>query len=297
MEFFTGKMAYLHSGHAQFPLLLGHEWAGTVISVGDEVDSSWIGKRVTGDTMLGCGQCARCLGGLQHVCHDRSEIGIRNGRPGALAEEIAVPISHLHLLPESMDMALGALVEPGGNAWRSVDAAQLSEGDSVLVIGAGTIGLLCAMIAKAEGADVHILGRSERSLNFAGTLGFLKVYSASNPPTQLFDAVIEASNSVSAPANAIKFCLPGKRVVYIGISEEPSLIDSRDLVLNDITAVGILSASPGLEATISLYASGRVDPRPLIAQTVGLEFAGQILSGAHLEGAGLGPKFHIDPRI
>jgi hypothetical protein len=67
-------------------------------------------------------------------------------------------------------------------------------------------------------------------------------------------------------------------------------------VLGDITAVGVLSASPGLEETIALYASGAVDPRPIVAATVGLDSVGAVLGGRRPAGAGQGPKVHVDPR-
>jgi threonine dehydrogenase-like Zn-dependent dehydrogenase len=81
VEFFTGEMAYLHQGHASYPMRLGHEWSGTVASVGPGVDESWLGRRVTGDTMLGCQRCERCRSGRQHVCENRQEIGIRGDGP------------------------------------------------------------------------------------------------------------------------------------------------------------------------------------------------------------------------
>ncbi|MEY3469871.1 MAG: hypothetical protein RLZZ575_331, partial [Actinomycetota bacterium] len=77
VEFFTGEMAYLHSGHEKYPLRLGHEWCGVISEVGDGVDKKHLGKRVTGDTMLGCGNCYRCKNSRQHVCENRFEIGIR----------------------------------------------------------------------------------------------------------------------------------------------------------------------------------------------------------------------------
>ena len=85
VEFFTGEMAYLQQGHAAYPLRLGHEWCGTVSAVGDDVDPGWLGRRTTGDTMLGCGACQRCRAGRHHVCEHRCEVGIRGGFPGALA--------------------------------------------------------------------------------------------------------------------------------------------------------------------------------------------------------------------
>lgn len=295
IEFFTGEMQYLHTRHAEYPIRIGHEWMGTVTALGDGVDAGWLGARVTGDTMLGCGVCSRCRRGLQHVCEFRFEVGIRGGRPGALAEQLAMPVRALHRLPDAVDDAAGAMVEPGGNAFRSVDAANLQPGDRCLVLGPGTIGLLCAMFARAAGAEVHLLGRSERSLGFARTLGFDGVWSESDLPDLPWDAVIEASNAPHLPAKAVDLVEPGKRVVYVGLAGTPSLIDTRDLALKDVTAVGILSASPGLAGTIATYADGLVDPRPLIAATVTLEELPDVLAGDRPHGAGPGPKFHIAP--
>jgi threonine dehydrogenase-like Zn-dependent dehydrogenase len=297
VEFFTGEMQYLHDGFAKFPMRLGHEWMGTVTAVGDGVDESWRGRRVTGDTMLGCGTCRRCLQGNQHVCEFRFEVGIRGGFPGALAEQLAMPVTALQALPDSVDDALGALVEPGGNALRSVWGANLATGDRLLVLGPGTIGLLVGLIGRSLGAEVHLMGRSARSIEFAKTLGFEGAWTEAELPELPWDAVIDASNAPSLPAKALDLVEPAKRVVYVGLAGSPSQMDTRTLALKDVTAVGILSASPGLAGTIDLYASGAVDPRPLIAATVGLESTGSILAGERPVGAGDGPKMHIDPRI
>ncbi len=189
VDFFAGEMAYLHQGHARYPIRLGHEWCGTVSAVGNAVDPGWIGRRTTADTMLGCGHCDRCLSGRQHLCEDRFEIGIRRGWPGALAEQMAVPVTALQPLPDAVDAVAGALVEPGANALRT-----------------------------------------------------------------------------------------------------------RALVLKDATAVGVLSGSGALAEAIELYASSAVDPRPLVAATVRLDQVGAVLGGWRPEGAGPGPKMHVDPR-
>jgi len=296
VEFFTGQMPYLHEGHARYPIRLGHEWCGSVSAVGSGVDPAWLGRRVTGDTMIGCGHCPRCLSGRQHVCADRREIGIRGGFPGALAEQLAVPLAGLHVLPDSVDDASGALVEPGGNAVRAVRGAALAAGDRALVLGPGTIGLLIAMFARAQGVEVHLVGRSQRSLDCARSLGFAGVWTHEQIPGLGWDAVIDASNTAAMPALALDLVEPGKRVVYIGLAGVPSLIDSRRLAFRDVTAVGILSASAGLAGSIEQYAAGVVDPRPLVAATVGLDRAGDVLAGWRPDGAGFGPKIQVDPR-
>ncbi|WSJ78318.1 alcohol dehydrogenase catalytic domain-containing protein [Amycolatopsis sp. NBC_01307] len=294
VEFFTGEMAYLHQGHSAYPMRLGHEWAGTVSAVGAGVDPAWLGRRVMGDTMLGDQTCRRCRKGHQHTCARREEVGIRGGRPGALAERIAVPAWSLHALPDSVDAVLGALVEPGGNALRAAQAAAVGPGDRALVLGPGTIGLLVALFLRAAGAEVHLLGRDEPTLAFARTLGFAHAWTRGTLPDSSFDAVVDASNAVELPALALDLVEPAGRAVYIGLAGQPSLIDTRELVLKDVTAVGILSASPGLADTIAAYASGAVDPRPLVAATVGLDDVGAVLAGEHH--AGPGPKVHVDPR-
>ncbi len=296
VEFFTGEMTYLHQGHAAYPIRIGHEWCGTVAEVGDGVDPSWLGRRVTGDTMLGCGHCHRCRDERQHLCEDRYEIGIRHGWPGALAERLAVPVGALHPLPDPVDAVAGALVEPGGNALRAVRAAALRPGRRLLIFGPGTIGLLAARFAAAQGAEVHVVGPSEASLDVARQLGADRAWTLDRLPAQPYHAVIDATNAAAVPASAVDLVEPGGRVVYIGISGRPSTVDTRALVLKDVTAVGVLSGSPGLAGAIEHYATGRVDPRPLVAATVGLDRAGDVLAGWRPTGAGPGPKIHVDPR-
>jgi threonine dehydrogenase-like Zn-dependent dehydrogenase len=296
VEFFTGEMAYLHQGHSSYPMRLGHEWAGVVSAVGPDVDPAWVGRRVTGDTMIGDGTCRRCRRGNQHVCDNRQEVGVRGGRPGALAERLAVPVSSLHVLPDAVDPVLGAMVEPGGNALRAVQASGVRTGDRVLVLGPGTIGLLAAMFARAFGAEVHLMGVTSSSLGFARSLGFTNAWAGRDLPSLPFDALIDASNAADLPALALDLVEPSGRVVYIGLAGSPSIIDTRTLALKDVTAVGILSASPGLAATIRAYADGTIDPRPLVAATVGLDQVGAVLAGSRPPGAGPGPKTHIDPR-
>ena len=295
VEFFTGEMTYLHDGHAAYPMRLGHEWCGVVTAVGSGVEAAWLGRRVAGDTMLGCGRCHRCRSGRQHLCEDRFEVGIRGGKAGALAEQLAVPAASLVELPDVVDDTAGAMVEPGGNALRAVWGADLDPGDRVLVLGPGTIGTLAAQFARAAGAEVHVLGEREPSLSFARSLGLDGVWTAADLPPLAFDAVIDASTAASLPALALELVEPGKHVVYIGISGTPSMIDTRAMLLKDVTAVGVLSGSPALAGVVEAYAKGLVDPRPLVAATVGLGEVGDVLAGRRPAGAGPGPKIHVDP--
>jgi threonine dehydrogenase-like Zn-dependent dehydrogenase len=296
VELFTGELAYLHTGEARYPIRIGHEWCGVVAATGPGVDRSWAGRRVTGDTMLGCGDCHRCHAGRQHLCADRFEIGIRGGWPGALAEQLPVPARALHALPAGLDPAAGALAEPGGSAMRAVRGAGAAPGERLLVLGPGTIGLLAAQFAAARGAEVHLLGRTASSLSFARSLGFDRAWTEQTLPELRWDAVVDASNAPGLPALALDRVEPGGRVVLVGLAGQPSLIDTRTAVLKDVTVTGLLGGSAGLAGAIESYATGEVDPRGLVAATVGLDEAASVLAGTRKRGWGDGPKVHVDPR-
>ena len=293
-ELFNGDLAYFDHGKSRFPLRPGHEWCGVVSAVGAGVAEAWHGARVTGDTMLGCGRCRRCRAGNGHVCADRHEIGIM-GWPGALADKVLVPATSLHRLPAAVDDRAGALVEPGGNAWRAAAAAQAGPGKRILVCGPGTIGLLTAAFARAAGAEVHALALDSRTAELAAKFGVSRYWSAEDPPPGSYDAVVDCTGDPAVPSSVLTLVEPAGRVVYIGISPEPSRIDTRDLALNDLTAVGILGASAGLAPAIEHYADGRVVPGDLVQVLVGLEGAVEALAGRLSPAPGI--KIHIDPRL
>ena len=299
VELYTGEMAYHDQGVTHFPLQLGHEWTGRVVAVGTPEDESWLGRRVTGDTMLGCGHCDYCLSGHHHVCPDRFEVGIRDGWPGALAERVLIPTRYAYAIPESVSLAAAALVEPGGNSLRAARAAAIEPGHRVLVLGSGTIGLLAALFARAEGAEVHIAGVREGSLELARSLGVhstLRLDEIGDRENE-YDSVIEATSVETMPSLAVRLAKPAGRVVYIGLSSTPSLVDSRHIALKDITAVGILSASPGLAGAIQSFAAGAVVPDALVSEVIPLDDVPSRLEGRRGATAGPGPKVHVDPRM
>lgn len=139
------------------------------------------------------------------------------------------------------------------------------------------------------------MGRSRRSVDFARALGFDGIWRNDERPAGPWDAVIDASNAADLPALALDLVEPGGRIVYIGLAGTPSLIDTRDLALKDATAVGILAASTGLAGAIDAYADGSVDPRPLVAATIGLDQVADVLGGHRPATAGPGPKFLVEP--
>ena len=140
------------------------------------------------------------------------------------------------------------------------------------------------------------MGRSDASLAFARSLGFQHVWRRDEVPELAFHAVVDASDSPSLPGLAVDHVEPGRRVVWIGLAGEPSLVDTRAVALKDVTVIGILGGSAGLAGAIDIFASRAVDPRPLVAATVSLEETTDVLAGHRKPDWGQGPKLHVDPR-
>ena len=314
--FFRGTQPYFASGGARYPLRIGHEWCGRVSRLGAGVDPAWLGKRVTGDTMLGCQECSLCRSGRQHVCEQRSEVGVLNGWHGALADELLMPQTAIYELPDSMSDGLGALVEPASLSLRCVDTLGLRPGDDLLVWGLGAVGLLVVAFAVAAGIEVHGVGRSIGSLDLARSLGASRVFRADEAgrlsevagPEQSSDtSAIEGDGSrrrtyrgaiaASPAAEVPRFCLdhlePSGHLVLVGISGEPSLLESRNLVVGDVTVSGLLSGSPVFARTIDLLASGAIAAESLIGEVVDLEDLPDVLGGRRALKPGSGPKVQV----
>jgi 2-desacetyl-2-hydroxyethyl bacteriochlorophyllide A dehydrogenase len=294
VELFTGSMPYLHDGSTTYPVRIGHEWSGRVLEVGPGVDPDWLGRLVTGDTMVGCGRCDRCRRGRHHVCANRLELGVRDGLPGALAERLAIPAVSLRRLPEHLGPEAGALVEPAGSAFRAVRAADPSPGDRVCLWGSGTLGLLALQFALERGAVVDVVGVQHEQLELARDLGASATFGPDEVPDD-YRAVIDLSPAREAPARAVEVVEPAGRVVLVGIADDPSLVDTRRVVLRDVTVIGILAASAGLDGTIEMFSAGKVRTEPLVWEVVGLEDVAGVLAGTRPPSPTGAPKTLVDP--
>jgi threonine dehydrogenase-like Zn-dependent dehydrogenase len=295
VSIFYGDEARIGRNRLTYPIRLGHEWCGTVSDVGDGVDRSWLGRRVTSKTLFGCGECTRCLDGREHLCDDRYGIGVRRGWAGALAEKLLVPAASLLALADSVTDEMGAMVEPGGNAYRAVAASGAAPGRRVLVLGPGNIGLLSAQFAIAAGAEVHVVGIDDASLDLARSIGVTGAWIKEELPSLVWDAVIDATTSAEMPQFAFDIVEPGRTVVLIGVSITPSRVDSRRVVHKELAVHGILGGTAGLAPAIEAYASGAVDPRPLVAAVVGLDDVANVFAGSFDYPAGTGTKILVDP--
>lgn len=149
------------------PLVLGHEWCGQVIETGPGVSPAWNGTRVIGEINNHCrarrrrDPCALCVLGHPNHCLERSVTGIV-GHDGALQEELVLPADNLFRVPERINANESVLIEPLAAALRTFDLSPIEPGDQVVVLGAGRLGLLTALVAKALGAQVLCATRTTR---------------------------------------------------------------------------------------------------------------------------------------
>jgi len=160
---------------ASYPVIPGHEWSGVVDRVGSASDESWLGRRVTADNEITCLACRYCRRGEWRRCPEYRQIGF--AAPGAWAEYLLAPVCNLHHLPESLSFEQGALLEPLGVGLAVAAMAGLRVGSTVVILGAGPIGLNCLAAARASGARrVLCLDRRPKRLELARSWGAIETF-------------------------------------------------------------------------------------------------------------------------
>jgi threonine dehydrogenase-like Zn-dependent dehydrogenase len=187
-----------------------------------------------------CGACALCRAGKPHLCPDGGIFGVH--APGGLAEWIDVPDYALHPIPDGLDPLLASLAEPLAVAVRAVERARIEPGRRLLVLGAGSVGLLCGLVARRRGARVAISARHPAQRAAALRLDLEPLdergvarWAASAPP----DAVIETVGGRAQTLElAIASCAPAGRVVVLGVFSAPAPIDALALMAKELELVG-----------------------------------------------------------
>jgi 2-desacetyl-2-hydroxyethyl bacteriochlorophyllide A dehydrogenase len=269
LELLDGTMPYLASGFATYPLVPGHEWTGIVTDVGQAVTEFALGDRVVGECSVGCGGCTPCLQGAYHLCQARTETGIA-GRDGALSTQLIFPTRAAHHVPGNVSAADAALIEPLAVAYRGVRRTGAEPSEPLAVIGAGTIGLLCALVARALGTeDVELIDRHAARRDFAASLGFPVAEPRAGHPVR---RVIDASGTGPGVATALETCDEGGTVVLLGLTGTPTCpIDVDSIVVRDLTVRGSLGSPNVWPEVIQIVARGQVQPSKLVSHQFTLD--------------------------
>jgi L-iditol 2-dehydrogenase len=247
------------------PLVMGHEAVGTVDLVGAGVDDSLEGTRVVAMPVVPCGACARCGEGRVNLCPNRRLMGM--DFPGAFAESFTIDAARLLPIPENLPDTTGTLVEPLANAVHSVERA-VHEGDEVLVIGAGPIGLFAVRASVLAGAArTFVVDRLEHRLVLAKGLGgepvavegAAEALAAATDGAGV-DVVIDAAGFAPTWSLAIQLVRPGGHIEVIGLGAAEGPASYQAIVAKGLTLVGSYACvQRDFVRALRLLSSGDVD--------------------------------------
>lgn len=263
------------------PLVLGHESAGEVVAVGERVSHLESGDRVALEPGVPCRQCEHCKRGEYNLCPDVTFMATPPD-DGALAEYVAWPADFAHPLPDEVSIREGALCEPLSVGIHAVRRGEVGVGDTVLVTGAGPIGLLVAEAARAAGAtriivsdevDAKLARAAERGADVTidARESDLATAVADHTNGMGVNVVVEASGAESAIAGSLDAVRRGGTVVLVGLADEADVsLDVLTLVDDELDVRGSFRYRNAYPAAIDLLAGGDVDVGGLIDFEAGL---------------------------
>lgn len=276
LDVFDGSMPYLHEGFAHYPIQIGHEWSGTTLRAGVLA----AGTRVIMDPIVGCGICRLCVRDRAAGCPDRLEIGLRNGLDGAMASAIAVPMDNLIPVPDEVSLRDAALVEPMVTTLEGIARTAPRPDEEVLVVGAGTLGLVGTMVLAARGVRTHVLLRNPSRTATVEAAGGRPWIAGTRAAVGSFDVVIEAAGTPDAVGSALEHVAPYGRVALLGVPTRTVEIDAASLAVDDITIWGVHNGPGRFEEGLAAIASGEVDPDLLIDRVFAFDDVGAALARA-----------------
>lgn len=260
-----------HSPRRPPPLVMGHEFCGTIDRLGASVTGWSAGQRVVSNSLVPCGRCVRCERGDSHLCATRQIFGMN--RPGAFTEKVNVPARCLLPWPEKLSAAEACLAEPLANGIHVTHLTEHLPAGIALVIGAGPIGLFCQQALQAlRGTRVVVADLSESRRAVARKLGAIRTIDAGSEDVAAVmreltagegaDLAVDAVGAAVTKRAALDAARPGGGVVWIGLHENPLTFDSFGLTLPEKKIFGSYAATMAeLQLALDLMASGQVDAR------------------------------------
>ena len=270
------------------PMVLGHESAGTVVEVGASVKTLKVGDRVALEPGYPCRRCAECLGGHYNLCPDMV-FAATPPYDGTLTGFWAAPADFCYKLPENVSLQEGALIEPLAVAVHITKQARIQPGQSVVVMGAGPVGLLCAAVAKSYGASTVVsVDIVQSKLDFARDLAATHTYlsqriSPEDNARALLeqvglpggaDAVIDASGAEPSIQAALHVVRTGGTYVQGGMGKSDITFPIMALCIKEVTARGSFRYGSGdYKLAVELVRTGQVDVKKLITGVVSFDRA------------------------
>ncbi len=229
------------------PMVVGHEYVGEVVAIGQEVRGFKIGDRVSGEGHITCGHCRNCRAGRTHLC--RNTVGVGVNRSGAFAEYLVIPAFNAFKIPVSICDDLAAIFDPFGNAVHTALSFDMV-GEDVLITGAGPIGIMAAAVAKHAGARyVVITDVNEYRLELARKMGVTRAVNVAGQKlenvmkelgmTEGFDVGLEMSGAPEAFNSMLKNLTHGGKIALLGIPPSHMNIDWNMVIFKGLIIKGI----------------------------------------------------------
>jgi 2-desacetyl-2-hydroxyethyl bacteriochlorophyllide A dehydrogenase len=299
----TDRSIYRGEYPIGFPIVLGHEYAGTVVGVGSKVETLKVGDRVTVDPNVTCGTCPPCRHGRTHLCTRLSPLGII--RPGGYAQYSAVPERNAYVLTDHVSFAEAAAIEPLACCVRGIDQAQIELGSTVTILGAGPIGCLLLQLAQLRGAATVLVSEPNPSRReIATTLGATVVPGG---PEEFRARVLEQTEGLGAD---VVIEAAGRRVtgeLALGLVRRGGIVlwfgtcDPKDMIAispywvneNEITIKGSFNNPFTHAPALAMVTAGHVRLAPLLTDRVALTDLERALDLRNFPEAG---KILVDPR-
>ncbi|EKG40175.1 zinc-binding dehydrogenase [Pseudomonas syringae pv. avellanae str. ISPaVe013] len=282
----------LHLCHGEyptgkFPVVPGHEFAGTVVAIGSAVERFKIGDQVCVDPNVACGHCEQCRLGAVNLCLHLVPIGVTSS--GACAERVSVPEKVVYPLPSGLDMGSGALIEPLACVLHGFRRAPTMQDRRILIYGAGSIGLLATAVARAEGASrIEIIEPSAVRRQAAQEFGASHVFApGEREGTRDVDIVIEASGHIGAVADAITRLANRGTLLQMGVCkpDEHIHLHPYDLFDRELSLTGSQSLESSYPDAIRKITDLPDLAKRMVSHTFALADFADALEAARSEGA------------
>lgn len=288
-----------------YPRIPGHELSGVVTAVGAGVEHVREGMPVALNPNLPCRHCAQCLVGRPHLCEYNEAVGV--SRDGGFAQLCAVPAELVVPLPEEVSYAQAALAEPLSCCIHGIDQAGIKTGDTVVILGGGSVGMMMTQLARLSGATGIIVSepvaeRRELVRSFGATAVIDPEKASDDLRKEVeehtaggADVIIEAAGLEATAQQAVGLARPGGTVLLFGVCPPQTKIhiNPYDIFMHEITIKGSYINPSTLTRALALIASKAVTLDPLISHTLPLK---GLLQGIKLMETGEAFKVIIDPQ-
>jgi len=266
------------------PLVMGHEFAGVIEKLGERSTGLGLGDRVVVDPAVPCGVCELCLSGQTNICRARRHVGI--DFPGAFAQYVKVPNRACYKISDSMSFEEAALAEPLSVGTHAASLANVRDGDVVLILGSGVIGLSCLIAARERAGTILVSDLFDLRLSFAKLFGADAVIDAStvDPVSEVqrttsgkgADTVIEAVGLEKTVGQAISSVKDGGRVMLVGMLDQTARVNILQITLKEIQVKGSYGRTSGdFRKGLTLLEKDPSAIRRLITQTFPLDSVSQ----------------------